>query len=335
MTSIGIIDEIKKEVVQALDVKGKELEDHWIKEVNKYKPGPTNIYLGKTKVKTVKGQFYHYNFGQVLKCVSAAIPVFLTGDAGSGKTTIAEQCAEALGLPYYCRSVCIQTSETEFMGYKNAHGDYVRTLFREAYEHGGVFLIDEIDNGNPNVLSVLNAALANSICAFPDAMIKKHDNFRMIASGNTIGRGATREYVGRLEMDLATLDRFAVITIDYDEKIETILSKEDVAKKVQAIRKQIHDKGIRLVVSPRASINISKLLKIGVSYEDAVDLCIFKGCDKSIKNQIEKSHLKLDRPKPASVEIDDAPSVVTVTIHGNPERLPDCPEGVDYTVIPF
>lgn len=51
--------------------------------------------------------------------------------------------------------------------------------------------------------------MANNVCAFPDKMVKKHKDFIVCASGNTYGTGADRKYVGRLEIDAATLDRFA------------------------------------------------------------------------------------------------------------------------------
>lgn len=293
----GIVEQIKIEVSTCLENKYEELNNDFkthkkelIEELKSIRPKFLRITLKDKEVLEVRkpneAKFYHNKFAQVLKTINANIPVFLTGDAGSGKTTLAEQCAESLNLPFYCISVCIQTSETTFLGYKNANGDYVRTLFREAYEHGGVFLIDEIDNGNPNVLSVLNSALANHVCAFPDGMIFKHDNFRLIASGNTIGRGATREYVGRLEMDLATLDRFAIITIDYDIEIEKAISQPNIVKLIQKIRQIVNDKGIRLVVSPRASINLMKLVNSDIDVKEALELCVFKGCEQSIKEQI-------------------------------------------------
>ncbi len=55
---------------------------------------------------------------------------------------------------------------------------------------------------------------------------------------------------------------------------------------------------------PRASINISKLLRGGVEYRDAVELCIFKGCEESIKKQIPQELLELYRPKPEVAEVE-------------------------------
>jgi cobaltochelatase CobS len=101
----------------------------------------------------------------------------------------------------------------------NATG-YVSTEFRKAFEFGHVFNLDEIDHANPNVLGVLNSALANKQMAFPDGMVTRHDNFIVVASGNTFGTGATAQYVGANPIDAATKDRFAVMEIHYDEAIE-------------------------------------------------------------------------------------------------------------------
>lgn len=297
-SNMKLLDEIKNEISKLMDDKLLQARGEFIGEVAEFKRMIHNSRLRPIRVvlKEIEQQpgtdFFHYKFPDVLKCVQVGLPVFMTGDAGSGKTTIAEQCAKVLGLSYYCMSVCIQTSETAFLGYKNATGAYVPTLFREAYENGGVFLVDEIDNGNPNVISVLNAALSNDVCAFPNGMVHKHPNFRLMASGNTIGRGADRKYVGRLEMDLATLDRFCVITVDYDHKIESSISNVEIADKIQKIRHIVFEKKIRLIVSPRASIHITRLMQQDISYEDALEMCVFKGCDRSIKDQIPSVLLK-------------------------------------------
>lgn len=288
---MNILDEIKKEVSDIVESQINTFKRDTLKEMRKIMPKTYNITLPDNAIISLGDMLYHKKFEQVLNCVNLNLPIFLSGDAGSGKTTLAEQCAKALGLAYYCISVCLQTSETVFLGYKNAHGNYVRTLFREAYEHGGIFLIDEIDNGNPNILSVLNACMANGVCAFPDGMVTKHPNFRIIASGNTIGRGADRHYVGRLEMDLATLDRFVFIFIDYDETIEKAISSKEIFLLTKALREIVFEKKIRLIVSPRASAHILKLHTVGVKIKDAVEMCIFKGCDQSIKDQFPK-HLE-------------------------------------------
>lgn len=220
----------------------------------------------------------HFKFPLVLKSIKAGVNVALVGPAGSGKTTVVSKCAEKLGLHFYSKSVSAQTGSHEFFGYQDANGVYIRTLFREAYEFGGVFLLDEFDAGNPNVLAALNQATANGSCSFADGMISKHEDFVVVMAGNTFGHGATSEYVGRNKIDAATLDRFAFIEFPYDEQFEMRLAEnKEWCSEVQTIREVVGRKKIKTIVSPRATFDGAKLLKAGVSKEDVLSLMIYKG----------------------------------------------------------
>lgn len=165
----------------------------------------------------------HAHLETLLRVISADLPCLMVGPLGSGKSHAGCQVADALHLQFYCRSVCDLTSEVALLGYMDAQGNYVRTLFREAYEHGGVFLLDEIDAGNPAMLLVLNSSLANHHCAFPDAMIERHADFRLIAAANTYLTGADRQYVGRNQIDAATVNRFFFLDWPYDESLEAAI----------------------------------------------------------------------------------------------------------------
>jgi hypothetical protein len=48
------------------------------------------------------------------------------------------------------------------------------------------------------------------------------------AAANTYGTGADALYVGRNQLDAATLDRFYVVEMDYDRKLEAKLAPEEV-----------------------------------------------------------------------------------------------------------
>jgi len=52
----------------------------------------------------------------------------------------------------------------------NAQGKLVRTVYRDSYENGGVFLWDEMDASSPNAMLAFNAGLANGHQDFPDAV---------------------------------------------------------------------------------------------------------------------------------------------------------------------
>lgn len=220
---------------------------------------------------------------------SAKLPLYLVGPAGTGKTTLAEQAAQILGFDFSFISVSAQTTESKLLGFMNASGNYVSTEFRRIYENGGVFLLDEIDNGNANVLAVLNSALANCFCAFPDGTIKKHENFRMLAAANTYGTGPDRKYIGRNKLDAATLDRFYHIDINYSDNIEnsivssyaaSIESAADIYNKLKKLRSYIENNGLEVVASTRGLIKIFESMLCGQSEKSAVISAVFKGNEK-------------------------------------------------------
>lgn len=253
------------------------------------------VYPTKTVVikdaekREVKGST-HSQLADVTTAVMAGEHVMMVGPAGTGKSTIAEQAAEALGLSSYSISLSPQTPASQIIGYMQAAGEYVRTLFREAYENGGLFHFDEVDNAHPSVLAVINAALANGSMAFPDKMVKRHDDFRCVASANTYGRGATRSYVGRQAIDAATLDRFTILTIEIDEALETALVaatgvesglQRRILGTVRKMRKNADKHALNVVVSPRAAVGMARLLAAGMSWESASDARLRRGLDEA------------------------------------------------------
>jgi cobaltochelatase CobS len=226
----------------------------------------------------------HKNFEDLLIAVSQRINALLVGRAGSGKTYGAEMAAKACGIPYYSISVGAQTTKSEFFGYPTATGTVFRTSFREAFEFGGLFLLDELDAGNSNVLLSINQALANGYCAFPDGMVKKHPDFVVVGTANTWGFGGSREYVGRNPLDAATLDRFVDIEWDYDMKLEESLSSNpEWLKECRRVRDIITEKKIRHVVSPRAILHGQKLIAAGMEFGRVKELVLLKGMNETEK----------------------------------------------------
>jgi cobaltochelatase CobS len=229
-------------------------------------------------VRKVAGQ--HKLFPKLLRLLALRENVWIVGPAGSGKSTAAHTAADALGIAYGAISVCSQTPVSALLGYMDANGNYVETEFRRRYEQGGVFNIDEIDKGNANVIAVLNSALSNGECAFPDRMVKRHDDNCMVATANTFGTGADRVYVGSLQIDGATLDRFAFLEWPYDEVFEQqIVGNDEWLGRVLRYRRNVEGHNLRVVISPRASIKGARMLAAGFEQEEVETMLIFKGCD--------------------------------------------------------
>ena len=242
----------------------------------------------------------HDKFETVLKFVANDEPVFLTGPAGSGKNVICKQVAEALGLKFYFTNAV--TQEYKLTGFTDAMGTYQPTQFYKAFTEGGVFMLDEMDASIPEVLVILNAAIANRYFDFPAPIgyVEAHPDFRVIAAGNTTGHGADIEYVGRNQLDGASLDRFAVVRIDYSEAIENSVALGDIelADFCRDFRKSALTAGLNVIVSYRAIGRLAKMVQI-LSLEEAIDTCLVKGLDKDDITIVEKGMNKYSKYRKA------------------------------------
>lgn len=232
----------------------------------------------------------HKKFETVLKFVANDEPVYLAGPAGSGKNVICKQVAEALGLDFYFTNAV--TQEYKLTGFTDANGVFHESQFYKAFTKGGVFMLDEMDASIPEVLIILNAAIANRYFDFP-APIGKVDanpNFRVIAAGNTYGHGADASYVGRNTLDAASLDRFAMIEIDYDERIEMNVTEgnAELVKFCHAFRKAADKNGIMITVSYRAMGRIAKMEKL-LDKVEVIKTCLVKGLEKDDLNMLKDS----------------------------------------------
>lgn len=265
---IGAADAVKD-----INEKIERLENHRV------------IQLQTPKAMKVLEDQTHHTFPELVRALTTGIPVMLVGPAGTGKTYAALQVSRLLEIPFYSISVGVQTSKSDIGGYMNAVGGYVRSQFRDAYENGGVFLMDEIDAGNSNVLIFINAALSSDYCAFPDGMVKKHEDFRFIGTGNTYGTGASRQYVGRNQLDAATIDRFIVLDWPIDKKLEESFVKHlkfgsRWLRVIEEVREVIEKSEARLIVSPRATMKGALLLEAGADFKQALESSVLSQATK-------------------------------------------------------
>lgn len=242
----------------------------------------------------------HAQFPTLLAIMARRLNIMLVGPAGSGKTVACHKAADALGLPFGAMSVGPQTTQSQVFGYMDAHGNYVPTEFYRRYKDGGVFLFDEIDAGNPGVLTSLNQAIENGACAFPSGMVPKHPDFIAVACANTFGTGASREYVGRLQLDAATLDRFVNLQWNYDASLERDIALatfhaaggqdasvcERWIARVQDAREKASALALRVVISPRASIRGADLLGSGMDEATVADCVLYKGMDAETRRRV-------------------------------------------------
>lgn len=228
--------------------------------------------------KPITGTF-HEAFSTVVKLVSLDLPVYLSGEAGTGKNVICRQVAEALELPFYFSNAVQQ--EHKITGFIDAGGVYHETQFYKAFKDGGLFFLDELDASIPEVLIILNAAISNRYFDFPCGKVEAHPDFRVIAAGNTFGTGADNVYTGRYNQDGASLDRFSVIPVKYSSKIEKAITNDDyeLLTFCYEFRKLTKESNINCIFSYRALNAITKLKKV-LPIKVALKIALIKGMDK-------------------------------------------------------
>lgn len=244
------------------------------------------------KIPQVKknGEVHHERYDEIKTCLECGIPVYLAGPAGSGKNHTVEQIAKELGWNFYFSNSVQQ--EYKLTGFIDAGGRFHETEFYKACtdENECIFFLDEMDASIPEVLVLLNAAIANGYFEFPNGRVD-FDHVHFVAAGNTVGTGADEMYTGRMVLDQATLDRFAIIEFDYSLNIEMAITNnnKELVEFVRQLRNEAESKGIRATFSYRCMTMMTKLENAGMDLKVAMTISIIKGLDKDTVNTLNPS----------------------------------------------
>jgi cobaltochelatase CobS len=258
---------------------------------------PGKIILNPDSTKPVQlTERTHPLFEKALRLARVpGINLLLVGPAGCGKTYLAAQLAKALKRSYGTLHCTSGASESQLTGWllpigKTGQFKYVPSEFVALYEAGSsVFLLDEIDAADPNMLLVLNGAMANGELHVPQRYENPHvargKNVTIIAAANTFGTGADMLYAGRNQLDGATLDRFYVLQMDYDAALEAEITGTPLAESVRKweaaaaptqeelaelatwcsnLRKSVAANRLRRVVSTRTVMKAMAARKAGI-----------------------------------------------------------------------
>jgi cobaltochelatase CobS len=229
----------------------------------------------------------HHMLPTLIRSLATGLHVWLAGPSGSGKTHGAEQAATALGLTFRLQGA--MTMAHELTGFVDAGGTYHETPFVTTFRSGGLILLDELDAGSNEALLALNSALANGVMCLPSGeIIRAHADFRCVGAANTFGQGATADYVGRTRIDAAFLQRFGVrLTWAYDEVLETAMANMPTwSERVQRARQRARDAGLKVLITPRASVAGAKLIRAGFSPDEAADMTYLADLSPSQRQQV-------------------------------------------------
>ncbi len=246
-----------------------------VEEVKEVKPKEEVIKLPK--------KIRHEEYETICTCLDAGIAVYLYGPAGSGKNYTLEQIARERGWNFYFTNSVQQ--EYKLSGFIDAGGRYHETEFYRACtdDEECMFFLDELDASIPDVLVLLNAAIANGYFEFPTGKVTLDLNkIHIVAAGNTAGSGADDMYTGRSVIDASTMDRFVSIPFSYSEPIELKITKgnKELVDFIHDIRKVSENLGIRAVFSYRCMIMTMKLEETGMALDKIMQIAIMKGLDK-------------------------------------------------------
>lgn len=230
----------------------------------------------------------HPVFERVLRLTRQGLNILLVGPAGCGKTYMAEQIAKALDLDYGAIHGTAGASESALTGWllpsTGGKFEYTPAPFVQLFEDGdSLFLFDEMDAFDPNMLLVVNGALANDALHIAHRrgkpVVKKGKGAHIMATANTYGTGANPMYAGRSALDNATLDRFTVVTVDYDEGLERDIASSGgltdmEMRDIWQLRRRVREAQLRRVVSTRAFQKACNMKRAGDDWKTVVSTLV-------------------------------------------------------------
>ncbi len=169
-----------------------------------------------------KGEHFHKMFDDVITVLMEDANPYMIGPSGCGKTYMVKQIASILNLDFI--DIGYINEEYDILGFQTATGAYSTPNFYRCYKYGKIAFCDELDNGNSRATVKLNSFLSNGKNAkysFPHGEnVKRHENFRIIAAGNTAGNGADANYNTREKIEESVQQRFTPVYVGYDNYVE-------------------------------------------------------------------------------------------------------------------
>jgi hypothetical protein len=213
----------------------------------------------------------HSKFEDLLQLITIGLHVLLIGDAGTGKTHAVKQAAAALGLELEIFRGNKHATADDLFGFVSVtDGDYIPGPAYHAVKHGKILYVDEFDVCRPSFIKGANNLTDNSdYVQFPNGeQVRKHEDFMLVGSANTVGQGATSSYTGASgQLDASSLDRLTFLEWEIDEAIEDAVAEAhcgetglEWARYVRTVREEVEEMGMTLEITPRATIKGAKLL---------------------------------------------------------------------------
>lgn len=259
---------------------------------------------------------------RLMVCIDSSRSVLLEGPVGVGKTHLALAATRTRGRPVFRIDGDSRYTEQKLTGWFDPpavmkHG-FTNTAFIEgplvsAMRAGGILFINELNRLPEGVQNVLLPALDEKIVAIPKlGTIHALPEFMVVATQNP------KEFVATSHLSEAILDRFELITVDYQseaEEYEVVYARlhakvdiesggEPIAKaSIRLTRATRNHPKIRRGASIRAALALAELtamfMKTGAAFRDAfleaammalptrIEIDQDSSSEKSVQNEIE------------------------------------------------
>jgi len=235
--------------------------------------------------------FLNYPLGDAL---------YITGPTGSGKTSLVTECAARLSWPVQQITMGARTEAADLIGHyvlmSDSPGEEPQMRFQygplaTAMREGQILLLNEVDLADPGELAALNDVLEGRplvIASNGGEIIKPHRMFRVVVTGNSTGNGdSTGLYQGVMMQNLAAMDRYRFMIVDYPTKeaevklLQKILPASagvlipmfvDVANKIrESFVGQKDDGNLSVTMSTRTLLRWAKLTALYKGAPNAAD----------------------------------------------------------------
>lgn len=261
-----------KEYNKAAKNAAKNMRDKIMEGISK---GRVTLVLPDQKEVVVE-HMDHPKMEDVVSSMTMHGKVMMVGPAGTGKTYMVSEIADRLDIPFYKYSCSRDSSVHDLLGYKQPKSEeYLNTSFLQAYENGGVFLVDEYDAMSGDMALFFNGIADNSgFISIPhrdeNPTAQRHENFYLVMCGNTWGNGST-DYSGRDFQDMALMDRFRFCRhhIGYHFDLEKSWMGDNYDEMMK-LRRSLEQLGSYL--STRNVEDISKLLASDIKWNTIIEM---------------------------------------------------------------
>jgi len=276
-------------------------------------PDPISVDLVDDQTVDVGVQHGYFPALLRLTRLEGIVP-YIHGMPGGGKSHAVEAVAEAMGLDFASGSCSAEMSKfSDFLGIFNPQsGEFMETDFIKFVRNGGLYLLDEVDRAPAGVSLFLNTLMANDTISLHGETVEVHEDFELVAAGNTEMRGRSKRYRAGSQ-DVAFIDRLAFVEWPTDEALEATLlgvnpekvganrpeidlsEPDDLAQNTtadwldycQSIRKALDDLDMEYIASMRASQKGQKMLSNGFPRDFVEHAVIWRGASKDVRQRVK------------------------------------------------